>query len=540
MRSHSTFSEHVAAIGGADQAARYAVIDTYDAKRKTVGRAAALEWLEREAKKYADPVFQVLQSVQDKAARRILERALNSQNESKLKWLRGRLTTEMIGDAAAHVGLTEDKIRAQEVIPLKRRRLRFKVKQSISMINLAVGATGGRYGHELATPFEMSMRQRQKELQEKWAKETWAYHRETQEMICMYDLLKKAGEGRVAEVLTFAKGIQDFGESQGLVPMAYTLTAPPSMHPNPVKGRNSWDGTSPRQAQAWIHARHRAAYQIMRDEDIYPAGLRTVEGQLDETPHWHCVAWIEPGQERRFEQILRGVAPSWKSEIGANIKNMNDEPEDFDEDGNKKRKATAVSYMFKYILKSIGGIGDDEKLDYDLAESIKRQECWRAKHGIRGYQDFGMPSKQSWRTFRAVEKPPRDRLLNSAWSAVKEGNGESFIKISGGLNLKRMDRPIDARVIKETIDKDGEFEIVKYARLTNKLNGVEIEAKLKVWELIDNEQKAFIEEQLTVIQNPPSNPPPDDADEYFSDENRHVIEPNAPPMVLWNGESYPR
>ena len=87
--------------------ARSDVLDDYDHRRREHGLAAALTWLNNEATKHQDPLFHILQSVQDEAARRIIQRALDKDDTKKKAWLTARLTPELVSSAGAHVCLTE-------------------------------------------------------------------------------------------------------------------------------------------------------------------------------------------------------------------------------------------------------------------------------------------------------------------------------------------------------------------------------------------------------------------------------------------------
>lgn len=555
MRAHSDFMRHLTTICGHDKPARLKIIDQFDAIKITDGYNAAWSWIENEAEQHAnDPLVHLLSVVQDEAAKRIIQGAFERDDQLKLRWLRSRINTDMIQTAAAYCGMNEDSIIASAKTPIARRRLRVKVKQSINVINIAVGATG-RDGYAVCTPFELSMRNEQKLNQEIWALETYIWNEESRKIHCMYDVMKAAGKKRVAEILALSKGLQDFGEKLNLAPMFYTLTAPPHMHGNPIKGENSWDGeTTPRQAHNWIHGRHRAAFQILRDEGIYPAGIRTVEGHKDETPHWHCVAWVEPKDADRFIEVFRGVAPTWKLKVGCDIRNMLDEPED-----PKKKKAKAVSYLFKYILKSIGGLGDDDSIKNELLNTtkikerddlllgIKQQDCWRSKHQIRGFQFFGLPSQKMWRTLRAIPTAPKDERLQEAWLAARSGLGLRFIEAAGGLNVKRKERPIDVQIQEYVRPDDASWEDEKttgrYAVYENRLNGFIGEQRLQTWQIIDEEMKLEIENEktktLTVKENRPRKIQTTDDEDYFFSEGIIVGQPNAPNLVFWEGDWYP-
>jgi len=541
--------------------ARSDVLDDYDHRRREHGLAAALTWLNNEATKHQDPLFHILQSVQDEAARRIIQRALDKDDTKKKAWLTARLTPELVSSAGAHVGITEDKIREQCQTPLERRRLRLKVKQSVALLNMATGATGGKWGHKVCTPFELAMRERQIELQKEWANETYLYQQESGRLIKMLTILQGAGKRRVAEILALSKGLQDYGEKYGLVPMFYTLTAPGKMHPNPTIGRNSWDGSTPRMAQAWINKHHRSAYQLLREQDIFPSGIRTVEAQEDGTPHWHCCAWVRKGDEEAFEKALRQVAPSWKKQVGCDVRNMLDDY--YDKEGNLQPPSKAITYLFKYILKSIGGLDESDKIDKELADSIRWQEAWRSTWNIRGYQFFGLPSQQSWRALRSIEKAPKDDLAREAWEAASNGQGCRFIEASGGLNVKRKERPLSISIEKETLSYEDDVLVINHIHIENRLNKHHQYIDKDQWRLIDKdemsqilraqaepelhdeeeEKRRLIEKLLTLIHNSPSvalrTPLEADTNPDFGEPKVPKAQPCAPPAIYWEGEWYP-
>lgn len=566
------FDEQLTSIAGADRKARLELIDKYDALRKKSGYHAARTWIAQQAKtKESDVVRHLLTIVRDDAARRIIQAALDHGDLDKLEWMESRLTETMIADAIMYCGMDEDSIFISGKTSLERSRLRTKVKQSVNQINLALGATGGKYGYKLCTPYELNQRRRQIEKQEEWARDQWVWSSKLNVTCNLLEVMKNKGFGRMAEVLAIAVGLQEFGDEEGLIPLFYTLTAPPYMHPNPTQSdKNTWDGTSPKKAHQWIHKNHRAAFQILSEEGVLPAGLRTVEGHDDECPHWHCIAWVKPGEQVRFEDVFRNLkdAPSWAIDVGFKCKNMNDEPD------NGKAKAKAVHYAFKYILKSIGGFkagdvvgknketGEDILMDKELADAIERQDCWRSKHGIRGYQFFGLPQLKLWRELRKSPnsnpssddyEPLKDHRIEEARQAAREGRGRDFIELAGGLNVKQKNRPLASKII---ISADREQ---KSLILLNRITGRDFEQKLHIWKIIDTKTKESIDadacaprlevtddedddqdsSSLTVIQKHPRTATPFDDESYFSKEGIIVAQPNAPNLIFWQGDWYP-
>ncbi len=255
----------------------------------------------------------------------------------------------------------------------------------------------------------------------------------------------------------------------GHVGMFYTITAPSRFHPviSENSGRNSkYDGSTPRDAQAYLQkvwARTRAA---LARENLGIYGIRVVEPHHDGTPHWHLLIWMKREDTKRINQIMQSHAEADTSE------------ELYDRRGRKTTarfkverinytKGTAAGYVAKYISKNINGeqftregVANDDKDRYghELTSIAPRIESWAAVWGSRQFQCGGLPSVTVWREVRrlnekhieelaaweAATRPERrvaDRL-HQIRKAANAGQWDQFLRLMGGPNLPRKQRPI--------------------------------------------------------------------------------------------------
>ena len=416
----------------------------------------------------------------------------------------------------------------------QRRDMRARFRRNISMINYSKGIVSGKAGgFPYAAPNEIKIRNAQKERTREWANEHWISDKKGT-LIKLADLMSRSANQQFSELFTISTGVQKHAEASYLTAVFITLTAPAHMHPNPSKGKNTWDGTTPRQTHRWIAANWHRVLARLKTEDIEIAGVRVVEPHKDGCPHWHVMYWAFPEDHARIEKIIREAATEWDEEAGAKFVEID------------AAKGKATSYLFKYLTKSLSSF---EELHGDQAAI----DAWRACWGIRAFQFFGIPPLKDWRLFRKLNKAPADALLKGAWYAAKRGDAAAWIGLSGGLCIKRKDRPIKTELEN---NEDGKFIWVH-----NVSNSEYTCAPAKSWEIIDKDEKDEIEDALllignqsvAVIANDPSKPKPDsrqrqkDYEKMMDDAGYdfdfglqdYVAPPNASNLVWYEGELYP-
>ena len=274
---------------------------------------------------------------------------------------------------------------------------------------------------------------------------------------------------RRAELMLRISDTEAESRRLGHVGMFYTITAPSRFHPviseNSVRN-SKYDGSTPREAQAYLQkvwARIRAA---LARENLGIYGIRVVEPHHDGTPHWHLLIWMKREDAKRINQIMQSHAEA-------------DTPEElFDRRGRKTTarfkverinyaKGTAAGYVAKYISKNINGeqftrngVANDDKDRYghDLNSVAPRIESWAAVWGIRQFQFVGLPSVTVWREVRRLNEKHIDEL--TAWeaatrpekriagrlekirAAANSGQWDQFLRLMGGPNLPRKQRPV--------------------------------------------------------------------------------------------------
>lgn len=443
MLSRLELSKILDRAAGGNKHARLSLLDEYDHRRRSHGIAFAVEHLQSRVKVTSARLRleSAADKLQDPAAQAAIRRAMSDDAQT----LRAAdlLTGEQIQAALRAQSVTEDSIRrlaARSDKPLTARRwLRKQAKQGAAAVNLALGLVGGGGNeHKHCTPFEQSLRDQQKTRWRTFAERTKLY-REGQELP-MLTILSEANRKRVSEVYTLSKGLEKHARDAGLTWAFITLTAPPNMHPNPSHGKSTWDGTLPDHAHNWIHSAWRKVEARFRKAGILVSGVRVCEPHKDGCPHWHLMLFVHPSQMGELETIMRTQrgCEHWKAEAG--LKFMLD-------DG----RATAASYLFKYVLKTVNSI---ETLTGEAASV----DSWRSTWGIRAFQWIGMPPISLWRNLRATKNfQSDDPRMMGLWLAARRGDGAAFIGLAGGLNIKRAARPIKTRITTDLQHKSIDF-----------------------------------------------------------------------------------
>lgn len=496
--SHENFQSVLADAAGIDRAARLDLIDRFDALRKASGRFEAHRWLN--GLKSASLLHRIRRVAADPAAQRVIDGILQRNDPKEIRKMEARLSEDMIQDCARWIGMSEEKIVEQAADLKERRHMRRMFKRSVSLVNISLKCVG-KGGFPYATPFEIEIRKQQTARLRKWASERVAVKKGS----CrpLIELIENQKKHELAELYAFSRGLEKHAKSHGKRWAFWTLTAPAKMHGNPSSGTENWDGTSPLKAHQWISKMWGDVEARARGEGVIISGFRVVEPHKDGCPHWHILIFANEKDLDTFEELVRSQrrAPSWASPEGAKEVRGDDS------------LGSAASYLFKYLKKSIN----------DDSEEAVAADAWRAAHGIRGVQPFGLPPKGLWRAFRDLKTCPQDNLLAAAWTAAHAGDGEAFIRLTGGLNVKKKDRPIQYEILK------GDTEKTITVRTETGTEHVEIHDK---WFVLKEDETDLINEirlglqtpELGVIENYPSgltpNTPDTDGIEYLIIDER--------------------
>lgn len=379
--------------------------------------------------------------LKDYSAKNRINKILFSNDEEKINKLSTMLNTKHIQEAIRSQSMTEERIirRAKPYCTNKdptghlkaRKQLRKQTKQATSILNMTLGLIG-KNGNKHCSPFEVSLRNQQKANWQKFGEKTVLVKDNIE--LSMFDIMKDSSKKKIAEIYTLAQGLESYAKEKGMKWAFLTLTAPPRMHPNPKKGLNSWDGTTPDKANEWIAERYSKVEKRLRKKGIIISGLRVVESHIDGCPHWHILVFALPENMSIIEAEFRHKSnPEWQNDNG--FKFMLD-----------NGKAKASSYLFKYVLKTVNQI---EKLEGEMASV----DAWRSTWAIRAFQWFGMPPVGLWRRLRSIKTMPENQELAEIWLAVNQGNGHDFIKLAGGLGVKKSERPFKS-ITETTAESD--------------------------------------------------------------------------------------
>jgi hypothetical protein len=250
---------------------------------------------------------------------------------------------------------------------------------------------------------------------------------------------------RRAELMTRIAGFEEVANQRGDKGLFITLTAPSRMHraikrdgrayPNP-----SWDGSDPRQVQAYlgvVWARARAAL-ARADAEVY--GIRVAEPHHDGCPHWHMLVFAPPSKiDEAFKIIRRYGLEEDPGEPGASEHRVTSIPID-------KSKGSAAGYVAKYVAKNIAAFDGGSTLGAEFKHEggptgIERVDAWAACWGIRQFQFVGGPPVGVYRELRKLDHEC-DGKLEECRAAADAGDWAGFVESMGGPLCPRSDRPV--------------------------------------------------------------------------------------------------
>lgn len=217
----------------------------------------------------------------------------------------------------------------------------------------------------------------------------------TGKKISLSKLARQAAVNRFNELYCISKNFEAIAKERGMGWLFVTYTAPPEYHPNPLKGKCSYDAELGVKAShsyilsAWARVRSLLnKWGFKTGIDTY-FGIRTAETHKDGSVHWHLLVFAAPEITQCFIDASAKYFPhngQMKVEVG------------------DPKIGSASSYIFKYLAKGFdpsvskikGNVEDTEadelREQSDLA-SIRNGERVRAAlqaMRVRQYQPFGV------------------------------------------------------------------------------------------------------------------------------------------------------
>lgn len=224
---------------------------------------------------------------------------------------------------------------------------------------------------------------------------------------------------RRGELMTRVSGFEVVADGLGHVKRWAVLTCPSRMHKwtqtpsGQVIPNKRYDGTQPREAQAYLAGQWRKVCAHWEREGLRVYGFRTTEPHHDGCPHWNVLCFFAPMTERvqlkRVCKLPKPAIPVWD----AGLRRYFLENESPNEPGAQRHRVkieaieasrgSAAAYIAKYIAKGIDG----HALDFDLygnpiAEASAAVVAWARTWGVRQFQQIGGPPVTVWRELRRL------------------------------------------------------------------------------------------------------------------------------------------
>lgn len=333
----------------------------------------------------------------------------------------------------------------------------------------------GNGGEAYVSDAQVKTRGQQLRSQEKWMKDTVLIPRyldpETLEKGAMtLESVATSPAQHFAKLYTFVKAMDVLADENGLATGMLTLTLEPKWHPNPSRGANSWNGSTPREAHRSMGKRWQS---ILRDLDragVGVSGLRVAEPHKDGCPHWHLWLLYRPDVEvtiletvmKYFPNKLKVRAPSRKGENTTGADRIYETIVDLRAGaGRSPRRAkegaqvelsridrsisSGASYAMKYLLKTVDGGTPSAKpkqqtetlpesepvIDKKKAKALRRAkrkhvvatrrvDAYRSLWGINAGQLFGVAKcLTAWDELRRLQDPPSHPLLAKLWALAR-------------------------------------------------------------------------------------------------------------------------
>jgi hypothetical protein len=321
-------------------------------------------------------------------------------------------------DKAAHINNIDRKSLSRSLKKVRRKGL--------GIISQELHLVGGKTKNKRVTPSQRSSRKKSNEANIKWLANTEIHSRDG--VVFKLNDAGVTAEKRLAEMEAVTAGIQKEAEAQGLVWASCVVTLPPEFHPNPSKGKNSWNGTMPGEAMKVLMDRFASARAVLNNKKIKLAGMRTVESHQDGCPHVNFLIYYAPKHQKK-------VKAAFKSAFGKSEKLCRFMP-----GKTGAGAAKFATYATKYIKKYIKG-------GADLDDACLEEQAWASAWSIRRFQFFGIPSLTNWRSLRSSSVTPQDYATAELWVAARAGDFDEYIRLNGGLNAPTSKR--NFKTIKE-------------------------------------------------------------------------------------------
>ena len=196
-----------------------------------------------------------------------------------------------------------------------------------------------------------------------------------------------SAEQRSAKIYVQLKGLDLFSVKQGLAGFFITLTLRATFHPNPSKGRCSWDGATPRNGHDELQFNWRN-FQRRFGKTI---GVRVEEPHEDGCPHWHVLIYIDPSRE---SDLRSRIGKCFGEGFAADVRAID------------RDIGSGASYLMKYIRPAlIDSLQVEGSSAVKRSDKAARYDAHRATWGGRTIQIFDVPgSSTKWTEMRRIKE----------------------------------------------------------------------------------------------------------------------------------------
>ena len=381
---------------------------------------------------------------------------------------------------------------------MKKRKLARRAHESLA---LAAKIVGGKSGNKNCSPAAKAHRGEQLKAQDEWLKKQVAFNKKTGKYFRLAGTQEKR-KNRLAEMFSMMKGMEKLIKTDVLQWSACVVTAPPHMHPNPLKGSCSWDGTLPHEVAKWLSDGWALIRARLAKAGITLSGGWFRESNQDSTPHINFFLLFNVGDYRKVEKAFREVFGHSKRAIRMMLGEDQRAVAALAKKG--KKPANFASYAMKYFTKGMNGWGSDDTAD--------AEETTASTFAYRRYGFFGLPSISTWRELRRLKECPQNSIrLAAAWRAAHRGDAADWIMQCGGLACKRSLRPLQP--LRVVVEGCKATQVTGVIEINNKFSGNEhvTTRTPQIWEIVSIKslvmkiinKKSVIKHKVTVRVNYP-------------------------------------
>ncbi len=152
-----------------------------------------------------------------------------------------------------------------------------------------------------------------------------------------------AEKKRFAKAYVRLKGLDELCTSLDLHGFFVTLTLPPRFHPNPTKGQNSWDGSTPSDGRVQMQKNWANFRRRFHEGGGKCLGARVLEPHADGCIHWHLLLYVS---KIRIPEFYKKLADAFGAGVATDIRPID------------RSRSTGSSYLIKYLNPGLS-INDD-------------------------------------------------------------------------------------------------------------------------------------------------------------------------------------